>query len=67
MKKNARGSSEIHRQLARLFKSQKLAVLSTSDEGQPYTNLVAFMAAGDFSSIIFATTKVDFRTLRSPG
>jgi len=57
MKNNTIGIDETRKKLARLFKSQKLAVLSTSDKGQPYTNLVAFMAAGDFSSIIFATTK----------
>jgi len=43
--------------LARLFKSQKLAVLSTSDNGHPYNSLVGFMASDDLSHMLFATTK----------
>jgi heme iron utilization protein len=43
--------------LAKLFKTQKLAVISTSDAGQPYNNLVAFMASEDLHHILFATAR----------
>ncbi len=51
------GLHQVQKKLTRLFKSQKLAVLSTSDEGQPYNNLVAFMASGDLTTMVFATTR----------
>lgn len=38
-----------------LFESQKLAVLSTQSDGQPYASLVAFWAPDDLKSIYFAT------------
>jgi heme iron utilization protein len=57
-KKKSTGSAEkLKQQLGRLFTTQKLAVLSTSDDGQPYNNLVAFLASDDLSCIIFATTR----------
>ena len=40
-----------------LFTSQRLAVLATQDQGQPYGNLIAFMATDDLKHILFATTR----------
>jgi heme iron utilization protein len=40
-----------------LFFSQPLAVLSTSDEGQPYCSLVAFAATDDIRHLIIVTSK----------
>lgn len=43
--------------LKRLFESQRLAVLATQNEGQPYTSLVAFAASEDLKQLFFATTR----------
>lgn len=40
-----------------LFASQRLAVLATQSKGQPYGNLVAFMATEDLKHLLFATTR----------
>jgi len=40
-----------------LVESQKLAVLSTQNHGQPYSNLVAFAATEDLQYLLFATTR----------
>jgi nitroimidazol reductase NimA-like FMN-containing flavoprotein (pyridoxamine 5'-phosphate oxidase superfamily) len=40
-----------------LFSSQRLAVLATQSEKQPYGNLVAFMATEDLKHLLFATTR----------
>jgi len=40
-----------------LFESQRLAVLATQNEGQPYTSLVAFTASKDLKQLFFATTR----------
>jgi nitroimidazol reductase NimA-like FMN-containing flavoprotein (pyridoxamine 5'-phosphate oxidase superfamily) len=40
-----------------LFGSQRLAVLGTQSEGQPYANLVAFVSSDDLKSIFFATAR----------
>jgi len=40
-----------------LLDSQRLAVLSTQDEGAPYGSLVAFAATADLRDLIFATTR----------
>jgi heme iron utilization protein len=40
-----------------LLPSQPLAVLSTHQAGQPYSNLIAFAATPDLESIFFATTR----------
>jgi hypothetical protein len=37
----------LRERLAELFRSQQLAVLSTQRDGQPYSNLVAFVATPD--------------------
>jgi nitroimidazol reductase NimA-like FMN-containing flavoprotein (pyridoxamine 5'-phosphate oxidase superfamily) len=46
---------EIRNILKGLFSSQKLAVLSTHRDGQPYASLVAFVASDDLRQIYFAT------------
>lgn len=43
--------------LKNLFSSQRLAVLATQSERQPYGNLVAFVAANDLKYLLFATTR----------
>lgn len=43
--------------LSELFTSQKLAVLGTHQEGQPYGSLVAFAATPDLKNLVFATTR----------
>ena len=40
-----------------LFGFQRLAVLATQNEGQPYTNLVAFTTSEDLKQLFFATTR----------
>lgn len=40
-----------------LFVSQQLAVLATSQRGQPYTSLVAFVFSDDLRQLFFATTR----------
>src|SRR5665811_573818 len=40
-----------------LLESQKLAVLSTQDHGQPYSNIIAIAATADLRHLIFATTR----------
>lgn len=48
---------DIKQQIQKLFKSQKLAVLSTHDGGQPYANLVAFVSHDDLKQIFFVTPR----------
>lgn len=43
--------------LSRLFRAQSLAVLSTSDEGQPYCSLVAFASTDDVGGLVFVTNR----------
>ncbi len=52
-----------------LFHNQKLAVLSTSLSGHPYTTLVGFAATEDLRRIIFATTRATrkFANRHHPG
>ncbi len=40
-----------------LFRTQKLAVLSTQSSGQPYASLVAFVASKDLKHLYFATAR----------
>ena len=40
-----------------LLDSQKLAVLGTHREGQPYGSLVSFVATEDMKQLLFATTR----------
>jgi len=50
-------SSQLKGFLKDLFSSQRLAVLATQSKGQPYGNLVAFMATRDLKHLLFATTR----------
>ena len=49
--------SEQKKILRNLLESQKLTVLATHNEGQPYANLMAFAVTKDLKSIILATTR----------
>ena len=49
--------SEQKKLLRDLFESQKLAVLATHSEGQPYANLMAFAATKDLKNLLVATTR----------
>ena len=40
-----------------LLASQKLSVLATQNDGQPYTNLVAFASTKDMKHLLFATAR----------
>ena len=42
-------------QLRELLASQLFCVLATQDNGQPYGNLVAFVATDDLGELVFAT------------
>ncbi len=48
-------SQDPKRILRELLASQKLAVISTQSEGQPYSNLVAFAETDDSRHLIFVT------------
>jgi nitroimidazol reductase NimA-like FMN-containing flavoprotein (pyridoxamine 5'-phosphate oxidase superfamily) len=51
---------ELHsmkKDLQGLFGSQRLAVLATQNQGQPYSSLVAFAASEDLEQLFFATTR----------
>ena len=50
-------SSEIRALLQALFADQRLAVLATHQDGQPYANLVAFGADDDLATLYFATPR----------
>jgi nitroimidazol reductase NimA-like FMN-containing flavoprotein (pyridoxamine 5'-phosphate oxidase superfamily) len=50
-------ASQMGRTLKDLFTSQRLGVLATYGEGQPYTSLVAFAATDDLKYLVFATTR----------
>ena len=47
----------ILQQLKTLFDAQRLAVLSTHRNGQPYASLVAFCAGDDIENLYFITPK----------
>jgi len=49
--------SQLKRLLKDLFSSQPFAVLATQSNGQPYGNLVAFVATEDLRSLLFATAR----------
>jgi nitroimidazol reductase NimA-like FMN-containing flavoprotein (pyridoxamine 5'-phosphate oxidase superfamily) len=50
-------SEKIQSKLKKLFSSQKLAVLSTQFEGQPYASLISFVATDDLKYLLFATAR----------
>lgn len=52
-----KNKEEVLLQLKQLFTSQKFAVLSTNNMGQPYSNLVAFSSSEDLKALFFATTR----------
>lgn len=45
----------MHRQIVELLQTQSIGVLGTSQNGHPYTSLVAFAARDDLKEIYFAT------------
>ena len=49
--------AEVWATIRALLESQRLAVLSTQDHIQPYSNLVAFAATPDLKYLLFATTR----------
>jgi nitroimidazol reductase NimA-like FMN-containing flavoprotein (pyridoxamine 5'-phosphate oxidase superfamily) len=49
--------SELEQLIRELFESQKLAVLGTQNQGQPYANLIAFAASDDLKSLYFVTAR----------
>jgi len=44
-------------ELRRLLNSQRFAVVATSHNGHPYTNLVSFALTDDLRSILFTTSR----------
>ena len=44
-------------ELTHLLNSQRLAVLSTHNAGQPYASLVSFASNAELSQLLFATTR----------
>jgi heme iron utilization protein len=51
------GSSKLIQSIKAIFEDQKLAVLSTRDGDQPYSNLVCFAATDDLRCLVFATAR----------
>jgi len=49
--------AELKQQLKSLCASQRLSVLATEREGQPYSNLVAFAETDDLGELIFVTSR----------
>ena len=49
--------TEVTERVRSLLESQPLAVLSSSAQGHPYTNLVAFAATEDLRRVVFATMR----------
>ena len=47
----------VEKTIRKLFRTQRLAVLSTQSSGQPYASLVAFVAAEDLAHLYFATPR----------
>jgi heme iron utilization protein len=48
-------SENIEETVKKLFRAQKLAVLSTQSEGKPYASLVSFVSTNDLKYLLFAT------------
>lgn len=48
---------KLKQRINQLFASQKLAVLATQHEGQPYASLIAFAASDDLMELYFATPR----------
>ena len=47
----------LRREIKALLSEQRLGVLSTHYEGQPYASLVAFVASSDLGNLFFATPR----------
>jgi len=47
----------LERIVRELLASQRLAVLATEAQGNPYTSLIAFAAAPDLKALVFATPR----------
>ena len=52
-----KNADPIKKDLKKLFHHQRLGVLSTQNNGHPYTSLVAFAASEDLKRLYFATTR----------
>ena len=52
-----KGSADVLSRLAILDKDQKLAVLATVSDNEPYTSLVAYAVTPDMKGLIFATPR----------
>ena len=52
-----KSASQLRKTLKDLFSSQRLGVLATYGQGQPYSSLVAFAATDDLKYLVFATTR----------
>ena len=50
-------TDDIRKRLQQLFAAQQLAVVATSSGGQPYTSLVAYVAAEDLRRLFFITSR----------
>jgi nitroimidazol reductase NimA-like FMN-containing flavoprotein (pyridoxamine 5'-phosphate oxidase superfamily) len=50
-------ASQLRKTLKDLFTSQRLGVLATYGEGQPYSSLVAIAVTNDLKYLVFATTR----------
>ncbi len=57
MKDKKEAVSALRRQVKKLCASQRLCVLATQYDGQPYSNLVAFAEAGGLRNLIFVTSR----------
>ena len=51
------GSSKLIQSIKAIFEDQLLAVLSTREGDQPYSNLVCFAATDDLRCLVFATPR----------
>jgi nitroimidazol reductase NimA-like FMN-containing flavoprotein (pyridoxamine 5'-phosphate oxidase superfamily) len=48
-------AEEVKQHIDELFESQRLAVLSTHRDGQPYASLIAFITSDDLKQLYFVT------------
>ena len=50
-------TDQLKKDLEKLFRNQRLGVLATQNDGQPYSSLVAFTPSKDLRWLYFATTR----------